>query len=216
MDNAPIRMQNDGDSSARDRTSPLRLSEARSIVAARCRSSVPRAVGSSGIRRSRAVECSLRLGRAGLGNACDSGVRSPVPPSASSTFPAASDEGPRSIQLDCKWPDSFGDPASPGTIFICPRGSSDRVWWEGPTNRVAIAIEPRLLTQCFEETSHRQDIGLTQHFQVNDRHVASLMLALRADLEDGLPSRSTLWRIPSNGAGCVSAKAVCRVSTENY
>jgi AraC family transcriptional regulator len=78
--------------------------------------------------------------------------------------------------------------ASPGTIFVCPRGSSDRVWWEGPTNRVAIAIEPQLLTQCLEETAHRQDIELTQHFQVNDRHVASLMLALRADLEDGLPA----------------------------
>ena len=78
--------------------------------------------------------------------------------------------------------------ADPGTIFICPRGSSDRVQWEGPTNRIAVAIHPRLLTQSLEETSHRPDIELTQHFQIHDRHVASLMLALRADLEDGLPA----------------------------
>src|ERR1700757_5378715 len=44
--------------------------------------------------------------------------------------------------------------ADPGTIFICPRGSSDSVQWEGPTNRVAIAIDPQLLTQSLEETSH--------------------------------------------------------------
>jgi AraC family transcriptional regulator len=78
--------------------------------------------------------------------------------------------------------------ADPGTIFICPRGSSDSVQWEGPTNRVAIAIDPQLLTQSLEETSHRADIELTQHFQIHDRHIASLMLALRADLEDGLPA----------------------------
>lgn len=78
--------------------------------------------------------------------------------------------------------------ADPGTIFICPRGSTDRVQWEGPTNRVAIAIHPQMLTQSLEETSHRPDIELTQHFQIHDRHIASLMLALRADLEDGLPA----------------------------
>lgn len=78
--------------------------------------------------------------------------------------------------------------AGPGTVFICPRGSRDRVLWQGPTNRIALAVHPRLLTQALEHTAHLQDIELRQHFDLRDRHLESLMRALHADLEDGLPA----------------------------
>ncbi len=34
----------------------------------------------------------------------------------------------------------------PGTIFLLPRGTVDEVNWVGPTQRLAVAIRPRLLT----------------------------------------------------------------------
>ena len=37
----------------------------------------------------------------------------------------------------------------PGTIFLLPRGTVDEVNWEGPTQRVAVAIHPSLLTSAF-------------------------------------------------------------------
>ena len=35
--------------------------------------------------------------------------------------------------------------ASPGTTFILPRGTVDELRWDGPTERVAVAIYPGLL-----------------------------------------------------------------------
>jgi AraC family transcriptional regulator len=53
---------------------------------------------------------------------------------------------------------------------------------------VALAVHPRLLAQALEQTAHLQDIELRQHFELHDRHLESLMRALRADLEDGSPA----------------------------
>jgi AraC family transcriptional regulator len=78
--------------------------------------------------------------------------------------------------------------ADPGTIFLCPRGSRDRVRWETPTSRIDIALHPLLLTQALDETAHLADIELTRHFDLHDRHIASLMVALRSDVEDGSPA----------------------------
>jgi len=75
--------------------------------------------------------------------------------------------------------------ANPGTIFVCPRGSYDRVQWTSPTERIALAIHPHLLTQALEETAHLEDVELPQHFALRDRHIESMILALRSDLEDG-------------------------------
>jgi AraC family transcriptional regulator len=51
-----------------------------------------------------------------------------------------------------------------------------------------VALHPRLLTQALEETADREDIELTEQWNLSDRHIASTLLALRADLEDGLPA----------------------------
>jgi len=76
----------------------------------------------------------------------------------------------------------------PGTIELIPRGGRDQVWWGGASARVVVTLHPRLLTQAIEETAHQDDVELIQHMDLRDRHIASLMLALQADLEDGAPA----------------------------
>jgi AraC family transcriptional regulator len=78
--------------------------------------------------------------------------------------------------------------AVPGTIFILPRGSFDRVQWTSPTDRIALSLHPQLLTHVLEETSHLEDVEIRPNFGLKDRHIESLLLALRSDLEDGSPA----------------------------
>jgi AraC family transcriptional regulator len=78
--------------------------------------------------------------------------------------------------------------ANRGTIFIIPRGTYDRVQWTSPTDRIALALHPHLVTHALEETDHLQDIDLKHHFELTDPHIESLILALRADLQDGSPA----------------------------
>ena len=78
--------------------------------------------------------------------------------------------------------------AEPGTLFLCPRGSRDRVEWEGPTHRVMISLEHPIITQALEETAAQNDVELLQSFEMHDRHIASVVMALHADLEDGSPA----------------------------
>ena len=68
------------------------------------------------------------------------------------------------------------------------RRRGDRLKWKGPSNRIVVAMQPDFLAKAHEETAHRQDIELTAHWSLHDRHVASLMLALNADVEDGSPA----------------------------
>ena len=68
-----------------------------------------------------------------------------------------------------------------------PGGSRDRVEWLDPTNRVLLSIEHRVITKVLEETAPHNDVELQPSFEMRDRHIAPLILALRADLEDGSP-----------------------------
>jgi AraC family transcriptional regulator len=76
----------------------------------------------------------------------------------------------------------------PGTIFLLPRGTVDEVNWAGPTKRTAVAIHPRLLTGALDETGHETDIQLTEHWDLIDRHISTLLLEMTADLDDGSPA----------------------------
>jgi AraC family transcriptional regulator len=49
-------------------------------------------------------------------------------------------------------------------------------------------MEPRFLSRSLEDTAHHQDVELTTHWNLHDRHIQTLMLALHADLEDGSPA----------------------------
>jgi AraC family transcriptional regulator len=64
----------------------------------------------------------------------------------------------------------------------------DEVNWTGPTQRLALAIHPRLLTNALDETAHETDIELTEHWNLIDRHISALLLEMSADLEDSSPA----------------------------
>jgi AraC family transcriptional regulator len=76
----------------------------------------------------------------------------------------------------------------PGTIYVLPAGTRDRLTWSGPTTRIILVMEPRFLARSFADTPHLNDVELTTHWNLRDRHIQSLMLALHADLEDGSPA----------------------------
>ena len=78
----------------------------------------------------------------------------------------------------------------PGTTFLLPHGTVDEVNWTGPTQRLAVAIHPHLLTSALEETSHESDIELSEHWDLIDPHVSVLLLEMKADLKDSSPAGS--------------------------
>jgi AraC family transcriptional regulator len=78
--------------------------------------------------------------------------------------------------------------ANAGTTFILPRGTVDEVRWGGPTRRIAVAIHPSLLVKALDETAHQSDIELTEHWNLTDRHIMAVLLAMTADLDEGSPA----------------------------
>jgi AraC family transcriptional regulator len=76
----------------------------------------------------------------------------------------------------------------PGTIFLLPRGTVDEVNWTGPTQRMAVAIHPRLLTKVLDETAHESDVELTEHWDLTDGHISALLQEMTADLDEGSPA----------------------------
>ena len=76
----------------------------------------------------------------------------------------------------------------PGTIFVLPRGTVDEVNWTGPTQRMAVAIYPRLLTKALDETAHETDIELKEHWDLTDGHILAVLKEMAADLDDGSPA----------------------------
>src|SRR5262250_1721845 len=78
--------------------------------------------------------------------------------------------------------------AQPGTTFVLPRGTVDELRWAGPTHRIAVALHPSLLLTAIDETIGQDDIELTEHWNVTDRHIMSVLLALTTDLDAGSPA----------------------------
>jgi len=78
--------------------------------------------------------------------------------------------------------------ASPGTTFILPQGTIDELRWKGPTHRIAVAIHPSLLVNALEETAHERNIELTEHWNLRDRNITAVLLAMTADLNAGSPA----------------------------
>ena len=83
---------------------------------------------------------------------------------------------------------AFKFSASPGTTFILPRGTVDELRWSGPTHRIAVAIHPSLLVNALDETAHESDIELVEHWNLTDRNIMSVLLAMRTDLDAGSPA----------------------------
>jgi AraC family transcriptional regulator len=78
--------------------------------------------------------------------------------------------------------------ANPGTTFVLPRGTIDELRWSGPTRRIAVALHTRLLANALDETAHERDIELTEHWNLNDPNIIAVLLAMRTDLDAGLPA----------------------------
>ena len=88
--------------------------------------------------------------------------------------------------------------ATPGTTFILPPGTEDEVNWKGPTERIAVAIHPRLLVDALDETAHESDVELTEHWHLTDPNIMAVLFAMRTCLDIVSSGCSTLsettWR----------------------
>jgi AraC family transcriptional regulator len=82
----------------------------------------------------------------------------------------------------------LGFQASPGTIFILPQGTIDEVRWKGPTHRIAVDIHPNLLMSALDETAHERNIELIENWNLTDRNIMAVLLAMTTDLDSGSPA----------------------------
>ena len=98
-----------------------------------------------------------------------------------------------------------------GPIYVWPAEARDRLTWSRPPLDLILVMEPRFLARSLEDTAHLKDVELTAHWNLRDRHIEIVMLALHADLEDVLTGRSALRRIARPGARHLSGSAICSV-----
>jgi AraC family transcriptional regulator len=75
-----------------------------------------------------------------------------------------------------------------GNLYLLPAGTRDRLGWNTPTDRVVMTLESAAIARAFEETAHRPAFELVERWTMHDDHLARLMLALQADLDDGSPA----------------------------
>lgn len=106
----------------------------------------------------------------------------------------------------------------PGTIFLLPRGTVDEVNWTGPTQRVIVNIRTSLLTHALEKTAHQNEVELTEHWDLMDRHISALLLEMMADLDDDSPTGSIYGESLANALAVYLIKryAVRRVVPVSY
>jgi AraC family transcriptional regulator len=106
----------------------------------------------------------------------------------------------------------------PGTMFLLPKGTVDEVNWAGPTQRMAVAIHPSLLTNALDETAHETEIELTEHWDLIDHHISALLTEMTADLDDGSPAGSIYGESLANTLAVYLVKryAVRRVTPVDF
>jgi AraC family transcriptional regulator len=81
---------------------------------------------------------------------------------------------------------TFSDPRIPRTVMLVPRGTRDRTVFHDSFTIMSLALHPQLLTRAVSETE--REIELLFEWSLSDRQLASVLGALRADLEGGLPA----------------------------
>ena len=77
----------------------------------------------------------------------------------------------------------------------------DQHHWAGPTERLVVAIHPRLLTNALDETAHRTDVELTERWDLIDEHISALLHEMAADLDDGSPAGPIYGESLATGLG---------------
>ena len=78
--------------------------------------------------------------------------------------------------------------STPGTTFLLPRGTIDAIRWSGDTHRIAVAVHPTRLLSGLNEGVHVDEVELAEHWDLIDRHIFSLLVAMTTDLDDGSPA----------------------------
>lgn len=97
----------------------------------------------------------------------------------------------RSGRIKCEWTTEGRTRRAehgPGNLYILPTGTRDRFTRWAPTSHLTMAMTPYFLARALDETTHLTDIELIPNWNLHDSHIASLMLALSSDLEDGSPA----------------------------
>ena len=69
-----------------------------------------------------------------------------------------------------------------------PQGTIDELRRETPIRRIAVAIHPSLLVNALDQTAHESNIELIEHWNLMDRHIMAVLIAMTADLEEGSPA----------------------------
>jgi AraC family transcriptional regulator len=69
-----------------------------------------------------------------------------------------------------------------------PRGTVDSIRWSGDTRRVAVAVHPTRLLSGLNEGVHVDEVELAEHWDLIDRHISSILVAMTTDLDDGSPA----------------------------
>jgi AraC family transcriptional regulator len=85
---------------------------------------------------------------------------------------------------------SFRYASRPGTLFLLPQGTEDEVNWEGPSDHLVVAVQPRFIAQSLEETAHETEVELTEHWNLVDGHISALLNEMATDLNDRSPAGS--------------------------
>jgi AraC family transcriptional regulator len=62
------------------------------------------------------------------------------------------------------------------------------VRWAGETHRIAADIHPNLLVSALDETAHEGSVELIENWNLNDRNIMALLLAMTTDLKSGSPA----------------------------
>ena len=97
----------------------------------------------------------------------------------------------RSGQTRCEWTTEGRTRKAehgPGNLYILPAGTRDRFTRSALTSHLTLVMTPDFLARALEETAHLADVELIPNWYLRDAHIASLMLALHADLEDSSPA----------------------------
>jgi AraC family transcriptional regulator len=91
--------------------------------------------------------------------------------------------------------------AGPSTTFVLPQGTVDELRWHGSVRRISMAIHPSLLVEVLQDGPHSSNIELIENWNLIDRHVMAIALAMSLDLEDGCPAGRLYGESLANALG---------------
>ena len=104
--------------------------------------------------------------------------------------------------------------SQPGTICLLPRGAEHEVNWLRESQHVVLALKPCLLSNALEEAAHESNIELREHWDLTDRHISALIMAMMADIEDGSPAGALYGESLANSLAVYLLKRYSNLTTK--